>query len=310
MANSMSLWDASPAKTMTFKRYTELPKAKRMDKLYEVTRLNLMHTKRILYLCAAHEIQLYRLSSSLVPLATHPEVEWDFYSPFKDEWKELGDLIKKFGIRASFHPNQFTLFTSPKQQVTDNAVKDMVYHYQMLEHMGIEKNAVINIHIGGAYGDKKKTLERFHENLAFIPSEVKAIMTLENDDKTYNVEETLSACEKADIPMVLDIHHHEANLSELPLEEYLESVFQTWERRDLVPKIHISSPKSEKAFRSHADLVDAGFVEPFLKTLKKLDHDVDFMIEAKHKDLAMLKLIEDLSSIRGVKRISGGTLEW
>ncbi|MFC7786649.1 MULTISPECIES: UV DNA damage repair endonuclease UvsE [unclassified Rossellomorea] len=310
VANSLSLWDASPAKTMTFKRYTELPKEERMDRLKEVTKLNLEHTKRILYLCAAHEIELYRLSSSLVPLATHPEVEWDFYTPFKDEWKELGDLIKKFGIRASFHPNQFTLFTSPKQHVTDNAVKDMVYHYRMLEYMGIEDSSVINIHIGGSYGDKEETLVRFYENLKSLPTDVKEIMTLENDDKTYTVEETLGVCQRENIPMVLDIHHHEANLSEKPLGDYLEAIFATWEKRDLVPKIHISSPKSDKAFRSHADLVDAGFVEGFFKTLKTFDQDVDFMIEAKHKDLAMLKLIEDLSTIRGVKRISGGALEW
>jgi UV DNA damage endonuclease len=310
VANSLSLWDASPAKTMTFKRYSVLPKEERMDRLKEVTRLNLEHTKRILYLCAAHEIEVYRLSSSLVPLATHPEVEWDFHTPFKKEWKELGELIKKFGIRASFHPNQFTLFTSPKQHVTDNAVKDMVYHYRMLEYMGIEDSSVINIHIGGSYGDKEETLIRFHENLKDLPTEVKEIMTLENDDKTYTVEETLGVCQKENIPMVLDIHHHEANLSEKPLEDYLETIFATWKKRDLVPKIHISSPKSEKAFRSHADLVDAGFVEGFFKSLKTFDQDVDFMIEAKHKDLAMLKLIEDLSTIRGVKRISGGALEW
>ncbi|TMU83998.1 UV DNA damage repair endonuclease UvsE [Bacillus sp. BHET2] len=310
VANSLSLWDASPAKTMTFKRYTQLPKEDRMYRLKEVTRLNLEHTKRILYLCAAHEIELYRLSSSLVPLATHPEVEWDFYSPFQEEWRELGEVIRQFGIRASFHPNQFTLFTSPKQHVTDNAAKDMIYHYRMLEYMGIEKDAVINIHIGGSYGDKEETLVRFHDNLNILPPEVKDIMTLENDDKTYTVEETLAACQKENIPMVLDIHHHEANSCEKPLEDYLEDIFATWEKRDLVPKIHISSPKSEKAFRSHADLVDPGFVEPFFKTLKTFDQDVDFMIEAKHKDLAMLKLIEDLSSIRGVKRVSGGTLEW
>lgn len=310
VANPLSLWDASPAKTMTFKRYSVLPKEERMDRLKEVTRLNLEHTKRILYLCAAHEIEVYRLSSSLVPLATHPEVEWDFHTPFKKELKELGELIKKFGIRASFHPNQFTLFTSPKQHVTDNAVKDMVYHYRMLEYMGIEDSSVINIHIGGSYGDKEETLVRFHENLKSLPTDVKEIMTLENDDKTYTVEETLGVCQKEKIPMVLDIHHHEANLSEKPLEDYLEAIFATWEKRDLVPKIHISSPKSEKAFRSHADLVDAGFVEGFFKSLKTFDQDVDLMIEAKHKDLAMLKLIEDLSTIRGVKRISGGTLEW
>jgi UV DNA damage endonuclease len=310
VANSLALWDSSPSKTMTYRRFTELPRDERMEKLIEVTRKNLEHTKRILYYCAAHEIELYRLSSSLVPLATHPDVEWDFYSPLKREWKELGDLIKSFGIRASFHPNQFTLFTSPKQHVTDNAVKDLVYHYRMLEYMGIEKESVINIHIGGTYGDKKAALARFHENLNAIPPEVKDIMTLENDDKTYNVEETLAACQKEDIPMVLDIHHHEANLGSLPLEECLEDIFKTWDRRDLVPKIHISSPKSEKAFRSHSDYVDPDFVEPFFKSLKKFGQDVDFMIEAKYKDLAMLKLTEDLASIRGVKRTSGGVVEF
>jgi UV DNA damage endonuclease len=310
VANSLALWDSSPSKTMTYRRFTELPAQERMEKLMEVTRLNLAHTKRILYYCAAHEIELYRLSSSIVPLATHPDVEWDFLSPFKEEWNELGSLIKRFGIRASFHPNQFTLFTSPRQEVTDNAVKDMEYHYRMLEYMGVEKQSVINIHIGGTYGDKKAALDKFHENVKAIPPEVKGIMTLENDDKTYNVSETLAACQKEDIPMVLDIHHHEANLSEHPLEEYLEDIFRTWEGRDLVPKIHISSPKSEKAFRSHSDYVDPDFVKPFFKTLKKFGQDVDFMIEAKHKDLAMLKLIEDLSSIRGVKRISGGVVEW
>lgn len=310
VANSLALWDSSPSKTMTYRRFTELPRDERMEKLIDVTRKNLEHTKRILYYCAAHEIELYRLSSSLVPLATHPDVEWDFHSPFKKEWKELGDLIKSFGIRASFHPNQFTLFTSPKQHVTDNAVKDMVYHYRMLEYMGIEKESVINIHIGGTYGDKKGALERFHENLNAIPPEVKEIMTLENDDKTYNVEETLAACQQEDIPMVLDIHHHVANLGSIPLEECLEDIFNTWDRRDLVPKIHISSPKSDKAFRSHADYVDPDFVEPFFKTLKKFGQDVDFMIEAKYKDLAMLKLTEDLASIHSVKRISGGVLEY
>lgn len=310
VANSLSLWDASPAKTMTFKRYTELTASERMDKLKEVTALNLYHTKRILYFCASHEIEVYRLSSSLVPLATHPEVEWDFHAPFKNEWKELGDLIRKFGIRASFHPNQYTLFTSPRDHVTENAVKDMMYHYRMLELMGIEDQGVINIHIGGTYGDKEKTLERFHENLKTLPDEARRVMTLENDDKTYDAGETLAACKQSHIPMVLDIHHHEANLSEQPLEDLLPDIFNTWHHRDLVPKIHVSSPRSEKAFRSHADLVDSSFVEGFMKQVKELDQDIDIMVEAKHKDLAMLKLVEDLSSIRGVKRISGASLTW
>src|SRR5699024_10074825 len=113
-----------------------------------------------------------------------------------------------YRIRPSFHPSQFTLFTSPKDQVTLNAVKDMEYHYKMLEAMNALQMGIINIHVGGAYGDKKKALKRFHLNLKKLPIEIKGQMTLENDDKTYNVEETLNTCEKENIPMILDYHHH------------------------------------------------------------------------------------------------------
>ncbi|MCM3705432.1 MULTISPECIES: UV DNA damage repair endonuclease UvsE [Cytobacillus] len=310
VSHAISLWEASPARTLTFTRYQQLPEEERLEKLRAVTAVNLQNTLRMLYFNIAHEIQLYRLSSSIVPLATHPEVLWDFVTPFKDKWLEIGDLIKKHDLRVSFHPNQFTLFTSPREDVTQNAVKDMEYHYRMFEAMGVEKKSVINIHIGGAYGDKLSTIDRFHGNLKMLPSHVKEQMTLENDDKTYNADETLLACQKENIPLVFDYHHHMANLCTRPLEEILPKIIQTWDKTGLKPKIHISSPKSEKAFRSHADYVDLDFIRPLLDVLKTFNRDIDFMIEAKAKDKAALKLTEDISSIRGVKRIGGAEVEW
>lgn len=310
VANALGLWDASPSKTLTFTRYAALPKNERMEKLKSVTAQNLHHTKRILYYNIAHEIQLYRLSSSLVPLATHPEVMWDFITPFKDDWEEIGGLFQKFKLRVSFHPNQFTLFTSPREKVTRNAVIDMEYHYRMLEALNALENGIINIHIGGAYGNKDESLTRFHENLKTLPAEIKRKMTLENDDKTYNVEETLITCEKENIPMILDYHHHMANSGEADLSLYLERIFETWKNHNCVPKVHLSSPKSEQAYRSHADFVSTDFVLPFLKMAKDISQDFDIMIEAKKKNLAMHKLIEELASIRGVKRISSSSLEW
>jgi UV DNA damage endonuclease len=307
VSTAITLWDASPAKTVTFTRYKQLGKEERMEKLLEVTKQNLNHTLRMIYYNLAHEIELYRFSSSIVPLATHPEVRWDFRTPFKDEWQEIGELVRKNHLRVSFHPNQFTLFTSPQSKITENAVIDMEYHYDMLEAMGVK--GVLNIHIGGAYGDKEQALGRFHENLKQLPSHIKAVMTLENDDKTYTAEETLTACEKETIPLVFDYHHHMANLSEKPLEELLPRIFRTWDHLDYIPKIHISSPKNEKEFRSHADFVDPEFILPFIKLLKEIGEDVDFMIEAKSKDQALLKLVADLSKVRGIKRISGGSIE-
>ena len=214
VANALGLWDASPSKTLTFTRYSMLPTNERMEKLKFVTAQNLQHTKRILYYNIAHEIELYRFSSSLVPLATHPEVMWDFLTPFKKEWEEIGDLIQRFKLRVSFHPNQFTLFTSEREEVTANAVKDMEYHFRMLKAMNALDTGLINIHIGGAYGDKNNSLNRFHQNLKKLPTEIKKQMTLENDDKTYDIRETLITCEKENIPMVLDYHHYMANNGE------------------------------------------------------------------------------------------------
>lgn len=310
VANALSLWDASPSKSLTFTRYAALPKNERMEKLKAVTAENLHHTVRILHYNIAHEIKLYRFSSSLVPLATHPEVMWDFVTPFKREWEKLGQLVRNHQLRPSFHPNQFTLFTSPREEVTINAVKDMEYHYKMLEAMNVLDNGFINIHIGGAYGDKETSIERFHQNLKMLPNEIKSKMTLENDDKTYNVEETLLACEKEKVPMILDYHHYMANKGEVDLPRYLERIFKTWDFFEGIPKVHISSPKSEQAFRSHADFVSIEFILPFLNMAKIVNQDFDIMIEAKQKNLAMHKLIEDISSIRGVKRTSSSMVEW
>ncbi|TDB51963.1 UV DNA damage repair endonuclease UvsE [Bacillus sp. CBEL-1] len=309
VSHALSLWDCSPAKTLTFARWSKLSKDERMKKLYDVTQQNLYHTKRALHYNIAHEIMLYRLSSSLVPLATHPEVAWDFVTPFQQEWNELGHLIKSHQLRVSFHPNQFTLFTSDKPHITDNAVLDMNYHYQMLEAMDVVEGSLINIHVGGAYGDKIKALERFHQNLKKLPVHIKEQMTLENDDKTYTTEETLAVCEKEQIPLVFDFHHHQANLGTQSLEDLLPRIFETWKHVNIRPKVHISSPKSDKAFRSHADYVSADFVKPFFQLAKELNQDFDVMIEAKLKDQALLKLVEDLSKIRGVKRIGGATLK-
>lgn len=310
VANALGLWNASPSKALTFTRYTTLPKSERLDKLKFVTAQNLQHTKRILYYNIAHEINLYRFSSSLVPLATHPEVMWDFITPFKTEWEELGQLIQQFGLRPSFHPNQFTLFTSPREDVTTNAIVDMEYHYKMLEAMNALEKGIINIHIGGAYGDKESSLERFHQNVKKLPAHIKKQMTLENDDKTYNVVETLVTCEKEKIPMILDYHHYMANRGEVELSQYLVRIFDTWRSNSLVPKVHISSPKSMDAYRSHADFVSLEFILPFLKIAKEHDQDFDVMIEAKQKDLAMLKLVEEIAAIRGIKRISSSTVKW
>lgn len=311
VSQALALWNASPGKTMTLTRWQKMDPESRENKLREVTRLNLEHTIRMLHYNIAHDIPLYRFSSSLAPLATHDEAAWDYITPFTDLYKEIGRLVREHNIRPSFHPNQFTLFTSDKPNVTTNAVQDMEYHYHILEAMGLEQRAWINLHVGGAYGDKKAAVARFHENLQQLPEKIKARMTLENDDKTYTAGDVLAVCERENIPMMFDYHHFEANHSDDErLEELLPRFINTWAHTDSRPKIHLSSPKSPEAFRSHADYVDPEFNLPFLQALKQIGEPIDGMIEAKQKDYALLQLVEDLASRRNVTRTGGAELQW
>lgn len=309
VSTALTLFDSTPSKTMTFATWSKLEKDEREQRLIHITKTNLQNTLRIIHYNIASQFPLYRMSSSIVPLATHPEVNWDYLKHTKEEFKAVGDLVKAHKLRVSLHPNQFTLFTSDREHVTDNAVKDMEYHYDMLKAMGLEKEARINIHVGGSYGNKEASLGRFYENIKKLPPHVKKAMTLENDDKTYTTEETLEVCEAEGIPMMFDYHHHLANPCETPLEELLPRFINTWKGTGRPPKVHLSSPKTEKAYRSHHDFVSMDYIMPFLKMIKPMTEELDVMIEAKQKDIALIQLLGDLQKVRGFKRLSGGTIQ-
>ncbi|MGM9985897.1 MAG: UV DNA damage repair endonuclease UvsE [Bacillaceae bacterium] len=309
VSHALSLYECAPSKTMTYKRWTELNKIERQEKLIAITAANIRNTLRAIFYNISQEIPLYRLSSSMIPLATHPKVDFDFVHLFQNELKEIGDLVKKYQLRVSFHPGQFTLFTSDQQHITDNSIISMKYHYDILEAMGIAQETYMNIHVGGAYGNKSKAIERFHTQIKQLPPPILKQMTLENDDKTYTAAETLAICQKEKMPFVFDYHHHITNPGDVSYKELLPAIFETWEHTGLPPKIHISSPKSEKEVRSHADYVNLAFVLPFFTYAKSLGKNFDIMIEAKKKDLACLQLVEQLGKQRGYKRIAGGIIE-
>ena len=147
VSTALNLWNSTPSKTITYTRWSGLSQEEQIERLLTITKQNIETTKRILHYNIAHEIPIYRFSSSIVPLATHPDVMWDFITPFKKDWAEIGKLVRTFKLRVSFHPNAFTLFTSPNDDVTDKAVEDMIYHYKMLEAMGMPDQALSLIHI-------------------------------------------------------------------------------------------------------------------------------------------------------------------
>ena len=112
------------------------------------------------------------------------------------------------------------------------------------------------LHIGGAYDNKEKSIQRFMENFKKLDKEIKKIIILENDDKIYNIKDTLYICETLGIPMVLDYHHYLCNNEKENIEDYLPRIIKTWKNEKLNPKIHFSSPKNKKEFRSHSNYIN------------------------------------------------------
>ena len=99
---------------------------------------------------------------------------------------------------------QFTQLGSPRDIVVKNAIKDLTYHCEMLDRMGLDQDSVMIIHGGGTFGDKPGTLERLRKNyVEMVPDNVKGRLVLENDEICYNVDDILPICEELGIPLVL-----------------------------------------------------------------------------------------------------------
>jgi UV DNA damage endonuclease len=135
------------------------------------------------------------------------------------------------------------------------------------------------------------------------------MIMLENDDTTFTLNETLYLCEKLGIPMVFDYHHHLANHEEEDWVKHWDRVTSTWSQSKLPIKMHISSPRSEKEFRAHANYVDPDLFLGFLDRIKGSIPEIHCMIEAKQKDAALFQLMEDMRGREGVTIIDKSSFE-
>lgn len=293
---ALRLADCSPSQTVTLKTLTKIPQPEdQINRLIRISQRNLENTRRILRANAYDGIMVYRFTSKLIPLCTHPHLAaWDYLTDLGDDLRATGAVARDNGMRVSLHPDHFTLLNSPSPAVQAASLRDLEYHANVLDAMKIDETGVCVIHVGGKYDGKEAALERFKAQFRALPERIRARLVVENDDRCFTAAEVLSLCQELDIPMVLDLHHHQIFNHGETLADLLPSVWRTWKTG--LPKLHVSSPKSPTAPRSHADYVDAAAVGSFLRLAKDYLVDCDLMIEAKGKDLALFKLGADLAS--------------
>lgn len=310
VAMSMIVKNASPSKTMTYTQFQKIDdREAALRKLDRIAFLNLQNTLRLLRHTAASDIHFYRLTSRLIPLANHQELlDWDYMKPLKEPLGEIGAFARKHKIRIDFHPDHFVLLNSTQKHVLKNSINSLKLHYLLLKGMGIDTTHRCVMHVGGNYKETEESLERFIDNWMLVPKSIQNMIMLENDDTSFPLHDTLYLCEKLGIPLVFDYHHHLAHHHNNPnWEENWDRVIQTWRESPLPIKMHISSPKSEKHFRHHADYIDINMYFDFLKRINGSISQIDCMIEAKQKDEALFKLMEEIKLRSDVEIIDGSS---
>ncbi len=305
VAMSMNLQNCSPSQTMTYAQFQKIKdREAAIAKLEKIARSNLANCLRLLKHNLAHDIHFFRFSSKLIPLANHEELrDWRFMQSLYGPLKELGEFINNHPIRVGFHPDHFVVLNSTQVDIMKMSVKTLHMHEMLLKGMGVNPEHRCVIHIGGAYEDKLKALEQFIQNWGLIPVSIQKMLLLENDDTTFHLNDALYLCEKLGVPQVFDYHHHIAYHDDPNWEQQWERVIGTWKGSPLPVKMHISSPKSEKEFRAHADYINPTMFLDFLHTIKGSINQIDCMIEAKQKDNALFQLVKDLQYEKGIEWI-------
>lgn len=237
-----------------------------------------------------HNIKVFRLSSDLFPHKSNIKIDDYGYEFAKDLLIQIGEKSKKYNQRLTFHPGQYNVLGTPHEKALEQTIRDLSYHADVLDMMKLDKNSVIVIHGGGFYNDKEKTKERWCENFKNLPENVRNRLVLENCEKCFSIKDCLEISEKINIPVVFDTHHFECYKLLHPLEhfehpsEYIENILKTWEKRNIKPKFHISEQGMGK-IGHHSD-----YIEKIPDYLKNIKVDIDIMVEAKMKELAIFKL--------------------
>lgn len=297
--------DVTSSSTITYTNYVN--KNYTVDKLLKITNSNLDSLKEIMIYNARNNYHFYRLTSKLVPLATHDKVTFDYIKPLINKYKEIGKIIKKNNVRVDTHPDQYAVLNSMDKKIVKNTMEILEYHYKILKALGINKPIII-LHVGSMAGGKKASITRFINNFNKLPNHIQRCIAVENDDKVYNVKDVLELCNKLNLPMVLDYHHFMCNNDGENIEEYLPKILNTW--KNINPKFHFSSPKSKlkKEFRSHHDYINSDDFIKFIELLKPYNKDIDIMLEAKAKDDALSRLVRELKYKTNYEFIDESTL--
>ena len=277
-------------------------------------KVSLEYLDKILDHLAKRKIDMYRMSSDIAPYATHPDMP-QFHDMVRDSVADLrafGAKARALDIRLSFHPSQFVVLNSPDPELVRKSVWDLTSQAEMLDLMELGPEAVMVIHVGGSYGDRPASNARWVDTWHTLPEPVRRRLVLEHDDLRFSAADVLWIHERTGVRLIFDHQHFWCfNPEGLDLRDTVVRILRTWPA-DQQPKIHFSSPRTEMremkrrdrktkklktvhvppVWTGHADFVQPFEFVSFMRLVADLEFDV--MLEAKVKDLALMRLRPDL----------------
>jgi UV DNA damage endonuclease len=258
---------------------------------------------------------MYRLPTALAPYASHPELT-QFHTQLDECGEELaavGRVVRERGIRLSSHPGQYTVLNSDRGDVQAAAVAEVEVQASLLDAMGLGPEAVVVLHVGGAAGGTDAALGRFLTGFERLSAGAQARLVVENDDRSFGLADVLALSARADLRVVWDVLHHRCHdPAGMSAREALSAALATWPAGE-TPKVHYSSPRLDveerrvrrgrrverrlilPELRAHADLIEPTGFEAWLREAAD-GPDFDVMLEAKAKDLALLRLRDQLTA--------------
>ncbi|MFN3324688.1 MAG: UV DNA damage repair endonuclease UvsE [Bryobacteraceae bacterium] len=279
-------------------------------------RVSLEYLRAIFDYLRSRRITMYRISSDLAPYVTHPDMP-QFHGQIREcarELEQMGRLARQLDLRLSFHPSQYVVLNSPDRTLVEKSARDLAAQSEMLDRMGLGPEAVVVIHTGAAYGARSEGRRLWVRNFKRLPAHVRRRLVLENDDQRFSAADVLAIHEETGVRLVFDFQHFWCyNPERLELAATLRRFLASWSDR-VRPKVHYSSPrtemrevkrrnrqtgKQETVLQAPVWIGHADFVNPFefIQTLRLLGPPAfDVMLEAKAKDLALLRLRRDLAT--------------
>lgn len=269
-------------------------------RLAETVLLNLDCLGRQLEYNREHGLLFLRITSDLVPFASHPVCDFPWHEEFAARFAALGKLIRRSSMRISMHPDQFTLINSPNEDIFRRSVAELAYHARILDLLGLDNTARIQVHVGGLYNDKPVSIDRFCARFEQLPETVRRRLTVENDDRLYSVADCLMISRRTGVPVLFDSFHHQLHNRGEGTAAALAMAAATWKKGDGRPMVDYSSQKKGERAGSHAESIDLKDFARFITAVAGMDFDI--MLEIKDKEKSALRAREQLVKM---KRIPG-----